>query len=104
MPAYPFAKRLFFLIACFLPFSAYAAEVNIAVAANFPAPMKRIAIAFEQDTGHKANLAFGATGQFYAQIKNGAPFAILLAADQETPANIERENLGVAGTRFTYAI
>jgi molybdate transport system substrate-binding protein len=82
---------------------AQAGEVTVAVAANFTAPMQKIAQAFEQDTGHKAQLAFGATGKFYAQIKNGAPFAVLLAADDETPARLEKEGLAIAGTRFTYA-
>lgn len=91
------------LVVCFLPLVAQAAEVSVAVAANFTAPMKVIAQDFEKDTGHKATLAFGATGQFYAQIRNGAPFAILLAADDATPAKLEIEGLGVAGTRFTYA-
>ena len=81
-----------------------AGEVAVAVAANFSAPMQKIAKAFEQDTGHKAQLAFGATGKFYAQIKNGAPFAVFLAADDETPARLEKEGLAVAGTRFTYAV
>jgi len=80
-----------------------AGEVMVAVAANFTAPMQKIAQAFEQDTGHKAQLAFGATGKFYAQIKNGAPFAVLLAADDETPARLEKEGLVVAGSRLTYA-
>jgi molybdate transport system substrate-binding protein len=80
-----------------------AGEVMVAVAANFTAPMQKIAQAFEQDTGHKAQLAFGATGKFYAQIKNGAPFAVLLAADDETPARLEKEGLALAGSRFTYA-
>ena len=83
--------------------AAQAGEVMVAVAANFTAPMQKIAKAFEQDTGHKAQLAFGTTGKFYAQIKNGAPFAVLLAADDETPARLEKEGLAVAGTRFTYA-
>ena len=83
--------------------AAQAGEVTVAVAANFTAPMQKIAQAFEQDTGHKAQLAFGATGKFYAQIKNGAPFAVLLAADDETPARLEKESLAVAGSRFTYA-
>jgi molybdate transport system substrate-binding protein len=82
---------------------AHAGEVTVAVAANFTAPMQHIAQAFEQDTGHKALLAFGSTGKFYAQIKNGAPFAVLLAADDETPARLEKEGLTVVGTRFTYA-
>ncbi|MEO7106952.1 MAG: molybdate ABC transporter substrate-binding protein [Rhodoferax sp.] len=80
-----------------------AADVSVAVAANFTAPMQKIAQMFEQDTGNKAVLAFGSTGNLYAQIKNGAPFQILLAADDETPARIEKENLGVANSRFTYA-
>jgi len=83
--------------------AAQAGEVTVAVAANFTTPMQQIAKAFEQDTGHKALLAFGATGKFYAQIKNGAPFAVLLAADDETPTRLEKERLTVAGTRFTYA-
>ena len=81
-----------------------AGEVQVAVAANFTSPMKIIAAEFERSTGHKAQLAFGATGKFYAQIKNGAPFEVLLAADDETPLKLEQEGAGVAGSRFTYAI
>jgi len=84
--------------------AAQAAEVSVAVAANFTAPMQQIAAAFERDTGHQAVLAFGSTGRFYAQIRNGAPFDVLLAADDETPQKLEREGQGVAGTRFTYAL
>ena len=82
---------------------AHAAEVSVAVAANFTAPMQKIAGAFERDTGHKALLAFGSTGKFYAQIRNGAPFQLLLAADDETPARLEKEGLAVPGMRFAYA-
>lgn len=81
----------------------HAGEVNVAVAANFAAPMQKIAQAFAQDTGHTALLAFGATGKFYAQIKHGAPFQVLLAADDETPAKLVAEGWGQAGTAFTYA-
>ena len=82
---------------------AHAGEVTVAVAANFTAPMKLISQQFERDTGHKARLAFGATGQLYAQIKNGAPFGILLSADASTPEKLEAEGVGVKGSRFTYA-
>ena len=81
----------------------HAADVTVAVAANFTAPMQKIAEAFAQETGHKAVLAFGASGKFYAQIRNGAPFQVLLAADNETPPKLEKEGFAVAGTRFTYA-
>lgn len=83
---------------------AHAAEVSVAVAANFAAPMKVIAEDFERASGHKVSLSFGATGQLYAQIRNGAPFAILLSADDHTPARLENEGLGMPGSRFTYAI
>lgn len=84
--------------------AAHGAAVGVAVASNFAAPMQRIALAFEQDTGHKAVLSLGSTGKFHAQIRNGAPFQVLLSADAETPARLEREGLGVPGTRFTYAV
>lgn len=83
---------------------AQAGEVAVAVAANFTAPMQKIAAAFEADTGHKALLSFGSTGKLYAQISNGGPFDLFLAADTARPEKLEHEGGGVAGTRFTYAV
>ena len=84
--------------------SGWADEVQVAVAANFTAPIQIIARDFEKDTGHTLVAAYGATGQFYAQIRNGAPFEVLLAADDSTPAKLEQEKRIVPGSRFTYAI
>jgi molybdate transport system substrate-binding protein len=98
---------LVLLAACCLglmPAHAAAGEVAVAVAANFAAPMKLIAEAFERATGHRAVIAVGSTGRFYAQVRNGAPFQVLLSADHETPERLEREGFAVAGTRFTYAV
>jgi molybdate transport system substrate-binding protein len=92
------------LSAGLLAWSSQAAEVKVAVAANFAAPMKVIAQNFERETGHKVHLAFGATGTFHAQIKNGAPFDLLLAADEVTPTQLDKEGLAVAGSRHTYAV
>lgn len=97
-------KHLLATTALTLAGMAQAAEVKVAVAANFTIPMQKIAAAFAQDSGHSALLAFGSTGKFYAQIKHGAPFALLLAADDETPARLEKEGLTASGTRFTYAM
>ena len=83
---------------------AQADTVSVAVASNFTAPMQKIAAQFEKDTGHKAELSFGATGKFYAQINNGAPFGVLLAADSTTPEKIAKEGKGDAASRLTYAI
>lgn len=90
-------------IAALFSASAGAAEVNVAVAANFTAPMKELAAMYEKDTGNKILASYGATGAFYAQIKNGAPYQILFAADAKTPAKIVKEGLGVEGTNKPYA-
>lgn len=92
------------ILTALLAGAAHADTVSVAVAANFTAPMQKIAAEFAKDTGHKAELSFGATGKFYAQISNGAPFGILLAADDTTPAKIASEGKGVADSRFTYAV
>lgn len=89
------------LLAAAVP--AGAAQVRVAVAANMAAPMQRLAAGFAQATGHEALVALGSTGKFYAQVRSGAPFELLLAADDETPVKLEREGFAVAGTRFTYA-
>lgn len=81
-----------------------AAEVQVAVAANFTAPAKELAADFEKKTGDKLVLSFGSTGNFYAQIKNGAPFDVLLAADDTTPAKAVAEGYAIGGTSFTYVI
>jgi molybdate transport system substrate-binding protein len=89
------------LAAAALP--AAAAQVRVAVAANMAAAMQTISAGFQRATGHTAVLAFGSTGKFYAQIRAGAPFELLLAADAETPARLEQEGLALPGTHFTYA-
>lgn len=79
-------------------------EVQVAVAANFTAPFKQIVSDFEKASGHKVVVAFGSTGKFYAQIKNGAPFEVFLAANDETPKKLVDEGAAVAGTQFSYAL
>jgi molybdate transport system substrate-binding protein len=83
---------------------ASAAQTNVAVAANFTDPAKEIAAAFKAKTGHEAVLSFGSSGQFYTQIKQHAPFQIFLSADSERPKKLVDDGLGVADSRFTYAI
>lgn len=95
-------NRLIVIASMLLALSAHAAEVKVAVAANFTQPLKEIATEFEKDTGHKLSISQGATGKFYAQISNGAPFDVFLSADDETPAKLVREGKAVAGSQFTY--
>ena len=99
--------RFHFIIFAFILISIspsiHAGETSIAVAANFSAPIQRLARSFQEETGNQVKLSSGSTGKFYTQIQNGAPFDILLAADQETPQRLENEKLGIENTRFTYA-
>jgi molybdate transport system substrate-binding protein len=83
---------------------AMASETQVAVAANFTEPAKEIATAFKAATGHTAVLSFGSSGQFYAQMARGAPYEVFLSADADRPKKAEQDGLGVAGTRFTYAV
>jgi molybdate transport system substrate-binding protein len=104
MPVIVLAFRWLALLGAAFSAPLLAAETQVAVAANFTEPAKAIAAAFEKATGHKALLAFGASGGFYTQISHGAPFEVFLSADADRPARAEQEGLAVPGTRFTYAV
>jgi molybdate transport system substrate-binding protein len=79
-------------------------DVTVAVAANFTNAINRLTPGFERTTGHKLVTSFGSTGKLYAQIRNGAPFDVFLAADEARPKRLEAEGAAVPNTRFTYAI
>ena len=103
----PCRHALLLALSCVLGLStlpAAADTVKVAVAANFVAPMQKIALEYEHASGHTVQVISGATGKFYAQIRSGAPFDVLLAADAEIPARLVQEGDGVAGSVFTYAI
>lgn len=97
-------KQLIFIFfwLCSTP-TLQANEVRVAVAANFTQAAKEIGKAFAAKTEHNALFSFGSTGQLYTQISQYAPFEVFLAADQERPEKTVRDELGVAGSRFTYA-
>jgi molybdate transport system substrate-binding protein len=103
-----FCSAFCLLVASMLPCvgsgAAVADEIQVAVAANFTTPMQKIAAEFEKETGHKLLLSFGTVGKFYAQMKNGAPFEVLVSSDRETPDKLVRDGLAVEETRYTYAI
>lgn len=89
-------------MAAFSP--AVADETKVAVAANFTEAAREIAAVFKAKTGHEAVLSFGASGQFYNQIVQDAPFQILLSADDERPKKLVADGLAVPESRFTYAV
>lgn len=89
-----------FLCACA---AVRAGEVRVAVAGNFVRPLERLAEGFAAATGHTLKISSGPTGRFYAQIVAGAPFEVLLAADDETPRKLVAAGRAVDSSRFTYA-
>lgn len=95
---------LFVASLTFTALAAQAGEVSVAVAANFAGPLARLGAAFTAATGHVLKVSSGATGKFYTQVVSGAPFEVLLAADDETPKKLIAEDHAVAGTNSTYAI
>ena len=82
---------------------AAAGEVSVAVAANFTDAARQIAQRFQETTGHSAKISYGSTGKLYAQIQNGAPFEVFLAADTRRPGMTEEGGLAVPGSGFIYA-
>lgn len=98
-----------FAVACGIFLSAFApaaeaAQTHVAVAANFTEPAKEIAALFQKKTGHEAILIFGASGGFYTQITQSAPFEVFLSADEERPRLAVENGFAVPESRFTYAI
>lgn len=86
-----------------MPGIAFGEVALVAVAANFAEVMERLEADFEAESPHGLTVTTGSTGKLYAQIVNGAPFDVLLAADQARPELLEQQGLAVRGTRFTYA-
>lgn len=84
--------------------SARADGVSVAVAANFAGPLTKIGEGFTAATGHTLKVSVGSTGRFYSQIVAGAPFEVLISADDETPKKLIAEGFAVTGSNFTYAI
>jgi molybdate transport system substrate-binding protein len=84
--------------------AARAEVAMVAVATNFAEVMERVVTEFERQSHHRLRVTTGSTGKLYAQIRAGAPFDVLLAADAERPELLEAEGLAIRGTRFTYAM
>ena len=78
--------------------------VRVAVASNFITTFEELAERFEEATGIRAIPHRGSTGHLYAQIVNGAPVDVFLAADAKRPEALVDAGFGVEGSRFTYAV
>lgn len=95
--------RLFLTVLFLISSPLAAAEVNVAVAANFTTVMRILEPLFEQTTGHELKVSYGSTGKLFAQIAHGAPFHLFLSADKKRPLLAEQKGLAVKNSGFTYA-
>lgn len=84
-------------------FPAAAAEVRVAAASNFAAPLERLAVLFQKESGHTLKINPGSSGKLSARIRKGEAFDVFLSADEETPKRLMQEGLAVGGSRFVYA-
>ena len=104
-----YLKKLhWLLIGCMIAVSSsgvsYADQLHIAVASNFLLPLRSMSVGFEKQTGNTLHISSGSTGKLYAQIINGAPFDVFLAANSREPKRLEEAGMVVKGSRFTYAL
>ena len=83
---------------------AVAEEITIAAASDLNFAFKDIVAEYERTTGNHVRLALGSSGNFYAQIQNGAPFDLYFSADIAYPRKLEEAGLTVSGSLYPYAI
>jgi molybdate transport system substrate-binding protein len=99
-----FAKLSAAFVIWLLSSFVHAEDFHVSTADHFMLPLQELVRLFEKDTGHKATLTGTSVGMIYNKLKEGAAFDIFFSGDAVTPAKMEQEGLGVANTRFTYAV
>jgi molybdate transport system substrate-binding protein len=87
-----------------LPRDAVAEEITIAAASDLNFAIKDVIAEYEKATGYHVKLSLGSSGNFYAQIQNGAPFDLYFSADIGYPKKLEEAGLIVPGSVYRYAV
>ena len=99
-------RRGWFAVACLLLAGrlASAQTLTIAAASDLQSALPAIASQFEKDTGARVRLTFGSSGNFFTQIRNGAPFDVLLSADIDYPRRLDASGEAERGSLYQYAL
>jgi len=92
------------LVVLLLASCGWAEEIVIAAAADLNQVLPLIAEQFERDSGNRVKLSFGSSGNFFAQIQNGAPFDVFFSADIDFPKRLEAAGLTEPGSLYEYAV
>lgn len=82
----------------------FAGEISVAVASNFKYALQKLAVDFNDKTGHDLRIIVASSGKLYAQIKHGAPFDVFLSADEQRPELLVEEGLAEPQSAYVYAL
>jgi molybdate transport system substrate-binding protein len=101
---WPRSPKMAFAVMLFVAGSARAQEIRVAAAADLRFALSELAVNYEKHAGTKVNVTYGSSGNFFAQIQNGAPFDLFFSADLDYPRKLEAAGLAEAGTLYEYAL
>ena len=83
---------------------AVAQQITVAAAADLNDALREIANRFAAQTGRSVKLIFGSSGNFFAEIQNGAPYDLYFSADIDYPTKLQAAGLTEPGTLYQYAV
>ena len=93
----------YFVVCLFLITAATAQELRVAAASDLTEAIEKLAPAFQKQTGIHVSVSLGSSGNFFAQIQNGAPFDVFLSADRSYPEKLEEAGQAEPGSLTNYA-
>ena len=94
----------FIVVVCAIPMAHAAPSINVAVAANFAAPLQKLLPEFEAASGIKVRVSVGSSGALFAQIQHGAPYDLFLSADSKRPQALVASGRVTVSAVQTYAV
>jgi molybdate transport system substrate-binding protein len=103
MKTKPILATLLVCLCVSMPVRAGAGEITVAAAADLTFAFKDVAARFQKETGNSVKLSYGSSGNFFSQIKNGAPYDMFFSADVDYPRKLEAAGLTQPGTLYEYA-
>jgi len=79
-------------------------ETRVAAASDLKFALDDLATQYERQTSNKLNITYGSSGNFFSQIRNGAPFDMFFSADIEYPRNLDAAGLADSASLYEYAV
>jgi len=99
------SKLCFISLLCLIGVTARADELSIAAAADLNYCLEDLNTAFQQSHPNAVlKVSSGSSGNFFAQIKNGAPFDVFLSADMSYPKELIKAGLAQEADVVQYAV